>query len=130
MVARIKIILLFGRVLSFKGIYYNELDFHFFGNNALDIYACLLTDLYPFPALGKTCEVRGELNKRSIIFDASYNSRYSFARRKALGVLLPRAEQLLLAEAYSAVFNGLYDGFNLHSHAEALPRMFNPRDRD
>ena len=65
----------------------HQLDLHFFGENAFDVYRGTRADGDPFLTLGKTGKVGGQLNKNTVAFNASDDARHRFSHGKARGAL-------------------------------------------
>ena len=66
-------------IFGIKGVYYNQLYFHSFGNEIFYINAGVLPGHHAGYIFGKTGKVRLKLNKNSVTFDGAYNSGYGFS---------------------------------------------------
>ena len=82
-------------------IYQDELNLHAFGDYAFYVYRCGVARIqvlgeYVAAQLGESGEIRCQLQKNAVAFDASYSSGDRLTYRKQSGILFPRAEKLLL----------------------------------
>ena len=87
----------FARVLSIESIYYNQFEFHFFGDNTFYVHACVLTFGNVVGVFGKPRKVWCKFNKYAVTFNTSCNTAYGFAHVKKRGVFFPRSEQFFVA---------------------------------
>ena len=73
---------------------HHQLDFHFFGNDAFDIYAHQLAAVKPWSGLGQSREIWGEFYEHTVGLHAAHQADHCFTGGKGGGVFQPGAQQL------------------------------------
>ena len=113
-----------GLVAVIKCINDNEFDFHTAGNDVFNIYACLLTGINALFHFRKSCKIGCKFHKCPVVLDRADNSCNGFTNFEILCIFLPSAEKFFMSKAYSAVFNGFYNGFYFHADRKSFTGVF------
>ena len=101
-------------------VYNYQLYLHLFRDYRLDINAGTIPDLYTAFQLRKSRKVRRKLDKDPVILNRADNSGYCFPYRKALCILLPRSQKLLMSKTDMTIFSALDYSVNIRAYRKSV----------